>query len=60
MTLDQPLKPVPGGIDIRFRHPQGRKIRSVEINGKPLDDFEGEYVRLKNPPSKKIEIRVSF
>jgi hypothetical protein len=60
MTLDKPEEPVPGGIDIRFRHPQGRKIRTVEIDGQSWDDFHDDYVYLKNRSEKIVRIKVCF
>jgi hypothetical protein len=52
MTLEMPEKHIPGGIDIRFRHPQGYKIH--------WDDFEEDYVYLKNSGNKIVRIKVFF
>lgn len=60
MTLEKPEKPVAGGIYIRFRHPQGNKIHAVEIDGETWDNFEEDYVYLKNSGKKIVRIKVLF
>jgi hypothetical protein len=60
MTLDKPEEHIPGGIDIRFRHPQDFKIKAVEIDGRSWNNFTGDYIHLKNSPKKKVQIKVSF
>jgi len=48
MTLDPPKRNPPKKIVARFRHPDGRRIVHVEVDGKRLDDFDPvkEYVNL--------------
>ncbi len=60
MTLIKPEETIPGGIDIRFRHPQDFKIKALQIDGEPSNNFEGDYVHLKNSSKKKVQIKVSF
>jgi hypothetical protein len=60
MILHRPERQVPGGIRIRFRHPLGSPIARVEVNGKSVKDFSGEYVFLGYPLKKTSRIRVFY
>lgn len=50
MTLDPPTRNAPKAIHIRFRHPDGKPMTGVSVNGKPLSDFDpkSELVTLPN------------
>lgn len=60
LQLGQVPQNVPGGIRIRFRHPRGKAIRRVELNGQEIDRFSDEYVSLDNPPPAPCRIRVFY
>ena len=60
MILKRPEKPVPGCIQIRFRHPGTLPIERVEVNGKEMRDFSSEYVFLSYPLKKVTRIRVFY
>jgi hypothetical protein len=44
--LDGPTRNPPQKIRLRFREPGGRALNSVEVNGKPWKEFDGEWVTL--------------
>ena len=41
-----PRRNPPRRIRLRFRHPEGRPLEQVRVNGEPYTDIEGEWVRL--------------
>jgi hypothetical protein len=41
------LKMMPSVIRLKLRHPEGKEIGSVEINGEKWKDFKGEVVNIK-------------
>lgn len=45
-TLDGPTRNPPKQIRLRFREPNGRLLKSVNVNGKPWKKFKGEWVEL--------------
>ena len=60
-SIEPPVRTSPKAIVIRLRHPDGKPIRSVTVNGKPHRDFSpaGEYVRLK-PSADRIVVRAEY
>jgi len=61
VSVNPPVSPELKRIVLRLRHPAGKKIKSVTVNGKSHSDFDntGEILRL--PPSKKpMTIRVEY
>jgi hypothetical protein len=60
-SIEPPVRTSPKAIVIRLRHPDGKPIRSVTVNGKPHRDFSpaGEYVRLK-PSADRIVVRAKY
>ncbi|MFO7974630.1 MAG: NPCBM/NEW2 domain-containing protein, partial [Candidatus Hydrogenedentota bacterium] len=40
--IDPPTRSIPEAIVVRLRHPEGKRIQSVEVNGKPHADFDPE------------------
>ena len=60
-TIDPPIRNAPETIIIRIRHPEGRSMRSVLVNGKPHKDFnaEKEYIQLE-PSETTIKVRAVF
>ena len=59
--IDPPNRQAPREIVIRLRHPEGKRIRSVTVNGKAHVDFDPatEIVRIK-PSSGRIITRASY
>jgi hypothetical protein len=60
-VIEPPARSAPGRIVIRLRHPDGKRMRDVTINGVPHRDFdpEKECVRLK-PASEPIVVRARY
>jgi len=46
----------PSSINLKLRHPIGKEINRVEINGKRSDDFKGEVINIK--PNVKGNLKV--
>jgi len=42
MTLNPPKRNPPRSISVRFRHPNGLKIRKVQVDGKGWTDFDSD------------------
>ena len=61
MTIDPPTRNAPKVIRARLRHPEGKKMARVEVNGKAYTSFdpEKEWVELKNLAGK-TEISVYY
>lgn len=57
VLLPEVSEPVP--VCLRLPHPEGRRIRRVEVNGQPHHDFTGDCVRFSLTVGK-AEVRVSF
>ena len=53
-VLDPPRRNPPGKIYLRFRHPQGKPMRGVTVNGKAHADFDPlrEWVVLPGQPQE--------
>ncbi|MGW8316510.1 MAG: hypothetical protein ACWGNV_12980, partial [Bacteroidales bacterium] len=60
MSLVPPPVPVPGGIKIRLRHPEGRSIEGVELDGKPWKQFSDEYIFIPGTSRNPMTIKVQF
>jgi hypothetical protein len=47
--IDPPQRSVPAAVVIRLRHPDGKRMRAVTVNGHPHEDFDPlrECVRLR-------------
>lgn len=52
----------PAELRVRFRHPEGKTIRKVEVNGKAWSDFDTakEWVRIERPKDASYDIRVRY
>lgn len=52
----------PGALHIRFRHPDGKRMRSVTVNGRAWQDFDaaGEWVRVPRPAEEQYVIVVRY
>ena len=44
--LTTSLRKSPSVIRLKLRHPEGKKIKKVEINGKQWNDFKGEVINI--------------
>ena len=60
-TIDPPTRNAPEAIIVRLRHPRGKLMRSVFVNGEVYADFDSqkECVQLKPAPGV-IKIRAEF
>jgi hypothetical protein len=61
-SLDLASPKVPAEIFLRLRHPQGKKIQSVLLNGTNWTDFDAsrEWIRVPKPNGKHFEIVARF
>jgi hypothetical protein len=59
--IQPPTRDVPRAIVLRVRHPEGKPIRSVTVNGRAYEDFDAkrECIRLA-PTSETIAVRVAY
>ncbi len=53
------LRKSPTVIRLKIRHPEGKKIRKVEINGKKWKDFKGEVINIK-PVDGNISVVATY
>ncbi|NOS69196.1 MAG: hypothetical protein HOP33_04620 [Verrucomicrobia bacterium] len=60
--IEPPVRSVPKAIVLRLRHPDGKALRAVTINGQPRTDFDTrkETVRITSEATKPITIRASY
>jgi hypothetical protein len=60
-SVDSPKRNPPKHIVLRIRHPEGKPMKSVTVDGKPHADFDpaGETVRLA-PTAQPVQIRVNY
>jgi len=60
-TVEMPARRPPKSLLLRFRHPQARPMKSVEVNGQPWTDFDKdrEVVRLTGVAGK-IAVRAVY
>jgi hypothetical protein len=47
---------------VRFRHPDGARMRAVTVNGQPWTDLQADadYVRIPSPDSQRYAIVVRY
>jgi hypothetical protein len=59
--IEPPRRTAPSRIVIRLRHPGGKPIRSVTVDGKPHEDFDadGQCVRIE-PGPESITVRARY
>ena len=57
--IDPPTRQPPRCIRLRLRHPKGRPIRAVTVNGAPTDAFQGDWVFL-TPQGVPLSIAVRY
>jgi hypothetical protein len=60
-TVEMPSRKSPKAVFLRFRHPQAAPIKSVEVNGKPWQQFDSdkEIVRLQGLKDKVV-VRANY
>jgi len=59
--IEPPIRSLPRELVIRLRHPEGRPIRAVTVNGKPHREFDPhkDCIRIK-PTTKKLIVRAEY
>ncbi len=57
MTLDPPTRNAPKAIHVRFRHPDGKPITRVTLNGQPCPNFDPK-TELVNLPGIKEKTEI--
>ena len=60
--IQAPNRKRPKALLVRFRHPTGRSMKSVIVNGEDWTDFnvEKEWVRISDPSQKRYVITASY
>jgi hypothetical protein len=60
--LRLPAATRPASLLVRFRHPDGTRMRSVTVNGRAWTDFQPEtdWVRIPAPDAQRYEIVVRY
>ena len=61
-TLDLPARPPEARVKLRLRVPVGHRIRSVQVNGKPWDQFDPsvETVTLPSQIQRRVILTVNY
>jgi hypothetical protein len=61
-TVETPARSRPAAILVRLRHPDGARMRSVEVNGRQWMDFDSakEWVRIAAPGESRYKIVASY
>ena len=54
------LRITPSVIRLKLRHPEGKKIKKVEINGKDWADFTDEVININPSLSNKLSIVTEY
>jgi hypothetical protein len=60
VVLDPPRRVRPEVIRLRLRHPRGRPIGAVTVNGVPWLGFSGEVIELRPAPAARVTIAASY
>jgi hypothetical protein len=60
-SIEPPARTIPRALILRLRHPEGRRMRAVTVNGAPHRDFDPakEIIRLA-PGSGPLTVRAEF
>ncbi|MBN1911329.1 MAG: hypothetical protein JW818_16420 [Pirellulales bacterium] len=59
--IQPPTRERPKSIVIRIRHPEGKTMRAVTVNGKPHSDFDARKECVRIPPTKQpVTLRVEY
>jgi hypothetical protein len=61
-TINPPTRQAPRNLVLRLRHPEGKPMRAVTVNGKPHTDFDPqkETVRIVPDGAAPIVVRASY
>ncbi|HET8549344.1 MAG TPA: hypothetical protein VFL57_15130, partial [Bryobacteraceae bacterium] len=61
-TVDVPGRTRPKALLVRLRHPDGKQLRSVTVNGASWMDFEAdkEWVRIPAPESRRYVVEARY
>jgi hypothetical protein len=60
--VTMPERSRPNALVVRLRHPQGRPMKSVMVNGQPWTDFDSaaESVRIAEPSERRYAITAVY
>jgi hypothetical protein len=60
--IDMPDRRYPHNLLVRLRHPTGKSIKSVTVNGRDWTDFDvkKEWLRIKNPDRPRYSIVAGY
>ena len=60
--IEMPARGRPRALLLRLRHPEGKPIRSVTVNGQGWTDFDvqKEWVRIMSPGERHYSVVVSY
>lgn len=60
--IRMPARKRPSAVLVRFRHPDGRRMRAVTVNGRATKDFDAaaEWVRVPSPADDRYVIVVQY
>ena len=60
-VIEPPARHVPSRIVIRLRHPDGKRIQAVTVNGKPHTEFDAEHETVSiEPTTAQISVCARF
>jgi len=61
-TIEPPARPAPRAIVLRLRHPDGKPMRTVTVNGQPhtVFDAESECVRIAPAGTATISVKAEY
>lgn len=61
-TVEMPGRTRPSNLLVRFRHPQGKPMQSVTVNGRNWTDFDAakDWVRIPAPAERSYSIVASY
>jgi hypothetical protein len=60
-VVDPPTREMPRRLVIRMRHPQGKPMRAVTVNGKPHRDFDSVKETVSLPSGKeRLTVRIEY
>ncbi|MDO8682915.1 MAG: hypothetical protein Q7N50_05475, partial [Armatimonadota bacterium] len=60
MTINPPTRNLPGAVYARFRHPEGKSMNRVTVNGKPYGNFDPAKEWVILPPLKERTVVVAY
>jgi hypothetical protein len=60
-TVEPPTRNPPKELVIRIRHPEGRRMKAVTVDGRSVEEFDSakETIRVPNP-ARRVQIHVTF